>query len=148
MPRTTMPPYIIKQRNTCFARVTIPAPLQPIFGGKKFFKASTGESDPRRAAAKAAPMIADWHHRIEQARTASQDPAKAKAAELTNAYGRTVRGRLLDDAGAALLRDAFLWAGGKLGDLAKQPDMRLALPAPGVAKVDEITGHATPFLTH
>jgi integrase len=151
MPRArALPPYIIKQRNVCFARVTIPRPVQPIFGGKQFFKASTHESDPRRAAAKAAPWIAEWHARIEQARTACSDPIQARIAELTYAYSR-YRSEPLDDAGAALLRDAFLFLANdpsQLATLANQPDMRLALPAPAVRTLDQITGHATPFLTN
>jgi integrase len=149
-PATKLPPYIIRQRNVCFARVTIPLALRPIFGGKAFFKCSTHERDPRRAAAIAAPWISDWHERIKQARTAARDPIQARIAQLTHAYSR-YRTEPLDDQGAALLRDVFLFLAdnpSQLTTLARQPDMRAALPAPAVATLDRITGHATPFLAH
>ena len=149
MPRAFLPPHIIKQRQMCFARVSVPVKLQPIVGRKEF-KISTGESDPWKAAAKNVAMIAEWKERIEQARNAAQDPLRARVEALTNAY-RQYRNKALDDAGAALAMDVLVFAlereGGQLTTaLARQPDVRLALASPTI--IDQITGHATPFLTH
>ena len=146
------PLHITKQRNVCFARVTIPPPLQPIFGGKRFFKASTGEADPFKAAAKAAPWIADWKHRIEQARAAAEDSVQARMLKLTSDFAR-YRKEPLDAAGRRLVMEALSYAvertGGQLIPmLTHQPNARLALPAPALAIVDQVTGKATPFLTH
>ena len=110
----------------------------------------TGESDPWKAAAKYVALIAEWKERIEQARNAAQDPLRARVEALTNAY-RQYRNKALDDAGAALAMDVLVFAlereGGQLTTaLARQPDARLALASPTI--IDQITGHATPFLTH
>jgi integrase len=149
MPRTKLPPHIIQPRQTCFARVSVPRELQSILGRKEF-KASTHETNPHKAHAKASPWIADWKDRIELARAASTDPVRARIEQLTNAY-RQYRDAVLDDAGAALVMDAlefvFEREGGRLAPaLARQPNALRALPSPTI--LNQIAGYATPFLAH
>jgi site-specific recombinase XerD len=147
-----MPPYIIKQRQTCYARVTIPEPLRVIFGGKKEFKASTGLADPWRAAAKAAPWITDWFDRIEQARTAGLDPADAKVMALTNAYAPYHAAAALDAPGRVVVRNILLAMVDNPRQLWKalgtEPDARLTVAHAKRAELDQVTRHATPFLAH
>lgn len=60
--------YITKRRNVWFARLAIPADVQPVFDGRKIFIASTHEHDAKIARAVAAVQVAGWQRRIDEAR--------------------------------------------------------------------------------
>jgi integrase len=131
----------------------VPRDLQAIIGRKEF-KTSTGLTDPYAAARWAAPWIAECHARIEQARTAAQDPVRARIEQHVSAY-RRYRNAALDDAGAALVMDFLEFVYEREGGqrtlteaLEREPDAVRALPAPAAAIVGQITGKATPFLAH
>ncbi|MGA8193476.1 MAG: DUF6538 domain-containing protein, partial [Acetobacteraceae bacterium] len=89
MPRTPNPPYCIAKRGKYSARLSIPADVRHAFGGKRQFQVPLHEADRSRAAAKAAPLIADWRHRIAVARAHGPDPLQATIAELTAGFSST-----------------------------------------------------------
>jgi integrase len=161
MSPTPPPANMEKRRRIWFARIGVPRPLQAILG-KKVFIASTGEIDRHRAEAKARPMLAEWRARIDAARHASQDPLHAEIAKLTGEYQRA-KGTSLDAAASLLVGDvlqfifermggmtaaerraALLEAGGDVATAIES----LSTPAKAAAALDQITGRATPFLTH
>jgi integrase len=143
------------------ARLGVPRDVQPILG-RKFFWASTHETDPHKAFIKAAPLIAGWREQIEAARAAANDPRKSENERLTKDY-RRYRNKSLDDAGAALLMDAFDFVFQRQGGMtfvaqAKAPtdtrgDVAEALeslrnPTLAADTLAQISGRATPMLAH
>ena len=91
--------HLTKRRNTYFARLNVPKDVQPLIGGRKIFIASTHETDLKRANAVAAPMVAEWQRRIDQARAGKADPLRAEINRLITEYTPTRR-----KSGKSLLR--------------------------------------------
>jgi hypothetical protein len=155
MPRAPLPPYIVKQRNVCFARMTVPAKLVAIVGCK-FFKASTVEANPHKAYAKPLPWITDWQARITAARAAATGLLNARTEWFAQVYAR-YRNAALDTAGRAPAMDAiefhFQRIGGTTEDqqdaaLPTQPDAIAAMPVIARPSIAQASEHATPLPAH
>jgi integrase len=158
MPPRSKPPHLVKHYQMWFARINVPIDCQHVLGQKQFIR-STGERSPERAYAKAAPWIAEWKTRIQEARIAAKDPLRADIERLTNDY-RVHRGKGLDDAGAAVALDAIEFLFERLGGLSRaetlarlatsRGDVAAALSTiPGAPQTYEvIIGRATPILAY
>lgn len=143
-----------------FARLAVPADVQDIVG-RRVFIASTGESNPMRANAVAAPWLVDWQDRIQSARTAKADPIKAEIERLAGQYLQH-RGDL-DATASLLVFDVLDFAFQKLGRLTRAEQRRALLEAQGdvadamgalparakaIDALDHISGRATPILAY
>ena len=151
--------HLTKRRRTYFARLNVPKDVQPLIG-RKIFIASTHESDLKRANAVAAPMVAEWQHRIDQARAGKSDPVRTEIDRLASEYHRTHKtdpdgnaGLLVSDVlgfvfqrlggmTAAQQRQALLNARGDVAEAMK------AMPASATTAFEQIMGYATPILAH
>ena len=162
MPGAPPPRNLDRRGRVWWARKGIPVNVRHLFGGKKWFLANTHETDPTRAAALAAPWLAEWDRRIEQARRSLQDPLKAEIERLANAY-RRYRDKPLDDEGAVLVADVVEFVLERTGGLSAAQRRKALTDARGdVAEViqslknadtvsaalGQIIGTATPFLAH
>jgi site-specific recombinase XerD len=153
-------PYLIQQRHRWFVRMVVPAELRDIVG-QAIFKVATGETDQHRAAAIAAPIIADLQARIASARDAGKRLEQVTADQLAERYRAE---RMEDPEQAEITRitdviDFVLKAHGhRWTDYARQVheagyDAHAALRllpdgAAAASAADRITGHATPFLSY
>ena len=155
--------HLTKRRNTYFARLNIPADVQPAFDGRKIFITSTRESDPKRANAIAGPLIAAWQRRIDDARLTRPDPGRPEIERLAAEYRRLKGDGGLDEAASLLVfdvtqfvferlggltadqrRQALIASRGKVADALKN----LAAPDDAIFAFDRIIGRSTPFLAH
>jgi hypothetical protein len=108
----------------------------------------------------AAPMVAAWQRRIDEARLVKPVPAKAEIERLARDY-RRLRATDLDEAAAHLIFDVtqfvFERLGGMTADQRRQALIAshgnvadalktLATPDSAIAAYDQVTGRTTPFL--
>lgn len=154
-----MPSHLTKRHNVWFARLNVPADVQPAFGGRKIFIRSTGQSEPKRANAIAAPMVAAWQRRIDEARRLKPDPGQAEIDRLTSDYKRL---KMIDPDGATslLIFDVTQFVFERLGGMTADQRRQTLIAAGGnvveaaskrpatVNAFDQITGRVTPFLAH
>lgn len=96
-------PNIVRKGGNFYAYLAVPIALQPLIG-RKFFQASTGETNQAKAYAVAAPMLAQWRARLDVARKEAADPLKADIRRLTALHKQAVGSKLDSDA-------EELWAG-------------------------------------
>jgi integrase len=153
-------PYLDLMKSTWFVRLAVPADVQPVIGAK-VFKESTHESDPDKANAVAAPILAGWRRRIQTARGTAQEPLRADFRKLAAEYQR-LKGKPLDETGAAIVLDVIGFVmsriGGQdvsqvvdtMGEAKTMGDVFLLGKSPSVleATANEALGLATPFLTY
>ena len=151
-------PHLLKQRHRWFVRIVVPADVREIVG-KAVLKVPTGETDEHRAAAIAAPIIADIQRRITTARDAGKRLEQVTAEQLAERYHQE-RGIDPDKAEVTKINDVisfvFKTHGHSAADHARRVrdadyDLHASLKMlPGGAAAaqaaDLITGHATPFL--
>jgi integrase len=154
-------PYLDLMKSTWFVRLAVPAVAQPVIGAK-WFKASTHESDPDKANAVAAPILAGWRRRIRAARGKVQEPVRADFRKLASEY-QQIRGKPLDETGAAIVMDVIGFVMNRIGghDIGQVVDtmgtannMNDVFASAGKlaeileAKAHEALGLRTPFLTY
>jgi hypothetical protein len=150
-----------KRRRVWFARITVPKDVRNIIG-KNILIASTGQTNPAKGHAIAAPMLAEWRARIEAARRTASDPIGAEIDRLATLY-REGKGADMDEAANLLVSDVLAFTFQKLGGVSrieqrqallnsggdvKEALKSLPASATAIAALDRITGTATPFLAH
>src|SRR5262245_63805813 len=78
-------PHLMQQRHRWFVRMVVPSDVRDIVG-QAIFKIATGETDQHRAAAIAAPIIANLRQRIQAARDAGKRLEQVTAEQLAERY--------------------------------------------------------------
>jgi integrase len=157
------PPYCISKRGKYSARLTIPADVRYAFAGKRQFLVPLRETGRSRAAAKAAPLVAEWQQRIAAARAHQPDPLQETINQLAEEFRSTHPD---EHASAVLVSKVANFIFQRVGGLAALEQHRLlqaargdlpaalaAIPAEHRSQaanaLRQITGEAeTPFLTH
>jgi integrase len=154
-------PYLDLMKSTWFVRLAVPADVRPVIGAK-WFKASTHESDPDKANAVAASILAGWRRRIQAARGKVQEPVRADFRKLASEY-QQIRGKPLDETGAAIVMDVIGFVMNRIGghDMGQVVDTMgtvnnmndVFASSDKLADVLEATAHEalglrTPFLTY
>jgi integrase len=153
-------PYLIQQRHRWFVRMVVPPDVRDIIG-QAILKVATGETDQHRAAAVAAPIIADLQHRISAARNAGKRLEDVTAEQLAERY-RAERASDPQQAEITRITDVIAFVlkthGHRWTDYARQVrdagyDAHAALSrlpngSAAAHAADYITGHATPFLAY
>jgi integrase len=153
-------PHLVLHRRRWMVRMIVPGDVRPLVG-QSVFKISTGETDEHRAVAKAAPIIAAIQERIRTARETLRKPIEVRAEALAKAYQAqqatepsAAHAFVLSEVIAfALRQERHSWA--DYGREVKETGYNIyaglrQLPRgqAAVKLVDEITGHATPFLRY
>jgi hypothetical protein len=105
--RRPHPPHCVPKRRQYFAKLMIPKDVQHVLERKVFLQPlGVPVTEPDKAYTKSIPIIQEWRERIEQARRSCTDPALSQREQFVRDYSRS-RGKTLDAASAALLRDAY-----------------------------------------
>lgn len=153
--------HLRRMKDTYFVRLGIPADVRHAFGGKTEFTASTGKKNETEANATAGPILVKWKRQIHSVRAAVQKPAMDEWGQLAADY-RRYRGTALDEAGAALVMDVVGFVMREVANLDPVAIRQALQDSSNISDVfqnltnprkvqdafDQITGRATPFLTH